>query len=311
MSTYRLDPLRFVLPTRIRRALPPGSYADHLVSILDSVRELRRWPQLRDPTLFNDHLLRLRADGSLYDPLRQLVTDKEYVKHYIAATIGRDYIIPTISIFRTTAEMEHMELIHFPCVIKPTHMSGPIHICVDAHTLPDTIMMTNWLNNDYYRASREANYRYLERKIIVEEFFSVDGRHPPNDYKIFCFHGKPRLIEVDAGRFGDHTRNFYDISWSRLPFTIKYPARPQTDPKPRHLCQMLEIASVLSRPFPSIRVDLYAHSGQIKVGELTNCHGGGTEFVDPPTAESWLGSLFNQHVPPRKPPFDCPEPHES
>ena len=304
MPTYNLRPLRFVLPTRIRRSLPPGSYADYLVSILDSVRELRRWPKLRNPSLFNDHLLRLRADGSLYDPLRQFVTDKEYVKHYITATVGREYIIPTISIYRTAAEVQHMELSHLPCVIKPTHMSGPIHICVDAHTRPDKTMMTSWLNDNYYRASREANYRYLQRKIIVEEFFSVDGRLPPNDYKIFCFHGQPKLIEVDAGRFDRHTRNFYDVSWNRLPFAIKYPARPQTDPKPRHLSRMLEIASVLSRPFPSIRVDLYAHSGKIKVGELTNCHGGGTEFVNPSTAESWLGSLFNRHLPPLANSFD-------
>ena len=197
MQTNSLRPLRLILPTRIRRFLPPGSYIDHLVSILDSIRELRRWPQLHNPTLFNDHLLRLRADGTLYDPLRQFVTDKEHVKHYVAATIGREYIIPTISVLRTAAEVEHMELSNFPCVIKPTHMSGPLHICVDAHTLPDTTMVMNWLDDDYYRVSREANYRYLHRKIIVEEFFSVDGRRLPDDYKIFCF---PWTTKVDRSR---------------------------------------------------------------------------------------------------------------
>ena len=296
MPSYSRHPIRFILPTRIRKALPPGPHTEHLVSVLDSVRDLRRWPRLRNPTLFNDHLLRLRSDGSLYDPLRQFVTDKEYVKHYIAGTIGRDYVIPTIAVLRTPWDVDHMVFTHFPCVLKPTHMSGPIHISIDAHTLPDTSLMMKWLRDDYYRSSREANYRFLQPKIIVEEFFSVDGKKPPHDYKIFCFHGEPRLIEVDTDRFRNHTRNFYDLTWNRLPFTIKYPARPQADPRPHDLSRMLEIASVLSSPFPSIRVDLYAHSGVIKIGELTNCHGGGTEVVDPPTAEHWLGSLFGQHV---------------
>ena len=271
--------------------LPPGRQMDCFVSILDSIRKLRRCPHIRNPKLFNDHLLKLRADGSLYDPLRQFVTDKEYVKHYVAATIGTAHTIPTISVFRDLEELGKMHLTQFPCVIKPTHMSGRILICANEGKV-DTALVEKWLREDYYRISREANYRFLQHKIIVEEFFSKDGILPPDDYKIFCFHGRPRIIQVDSGRFRNHTRNLYDTRWNRLPFTIQYPGRSQNDPKPSCLSLMLEIASILSSPFSSIRVDLYTHSGQVKVGELTNCHGGGTELFNPPKSEQWFGALF-------------------
>lgn len=288
--------LRFVLPTRVRRSLPPSRFVDQVVSFLDGISKLRRIPQFKNPKLFNDHLLTMKGDGSLYDPLRQFVTDKEYVKHYIAAAIGAEYVIPTISMIRTVDDLQHLRLTRFPCIIKPTHMSGPVIVCLDETCTVDRSAIINWLTQDYYRVSREGNYRYLKRKVIIEEYFTPDGVSPPDDYKIFCFHGIPKLIEVDSDRFDCHTRNFYDASWRRLPITVKYPDRKDSHPKPHCLGEMLAIAAALSGPFSSIRVDLYAHSGRIKVGELTNCHGGGTEFVNPPEAERWLGSLFDPRL---------------
>ena len=38
--------------------------------------------------LFNDRLLKIKLDGSLLDPLRQFITDKEYVKYYVSAVVG-------------------------------------------------------------------------------------------------------------------------------------------------------------------------------------------------------------------------------
>ena len=57
---------------------------------------------------------------------------------------------------------------------------------------------------------------------------------------------------------------------------------------------MIDVARRVSKPFASIRVDLYADDGAVKVGELTTCHGGGTELIQPAVAESWLGDLFER-----------------
>ena len=253
----------------------------------------KRWPRLQTPMLFNDRLLRLKLDGSLLDPLRQFVSDKEYVKYYVAGVVGKEYTLRTFEILRDEADVDRFVLEQVPCVIKPTHMSGPVLLCIDQETPIDRSLLRRWLSSDYYRSSREANYRFLERKIIVEEFFSEDQRTVPQDYKVFCFYGQPKLIEVDSDRFVKHTRNFYDPEWNRLQLAIKYPARRSVDPKPRQLRTMLEVARELSKPFSSIRVDMYANDDQLKVGELTNCHGGGGELVSPAGSERWLGELFN------------------
>ena len=274
------------------RCLPAARWSDPVVAVIEYVIQHGRLPRLRNPALFNDRLLKLKVDGSLLQPLRQFVTDKEHVKYYVAGVVGREYTLETFDVLRNEGDVDRFLLKQVPCVVKPTHMSGPVLICVDAETPIDRSLLKGWLRSDYYRSSREGNYRFLERKIIVEEFFSEDRRTPPQDYKIFCFHGCPKLIEVDADRFLNHTRNFYDTAWNRLRLIVKYPAGAYEDPKPRHLNVMLDIARRLSTPFSSIRVDMYANDNAVKVGELTNCHGGASELIEPTEAELWLGDLF-------------------
>lgn len=38
---------------------------------------------------------------------------------------------------------------------------------------------------------------------------------PLKDYKVVCFNGKAKLIQVHKGRFINHTQDFYDSSWNR------------------------------------------------------------------------------------------------
>lgn len=298
MTSPKRRPLVKRLISRAFRCLPPTRLTDPIVSWVQFVLQHNRIPRLRHPALFNDRLLKLKLDGTLYDPLRQFVTDKEYVKHYIAGVVGQDYSLVTYDVLRTPAEVDGMHLERFPCVVKPTHMSGRVLVCVDRDTPIDRDLLKLWLRRNYYRQSRESNYKFLQPKIIVEEFFSEDGSTPPRDYKVFCFHGCPKLIEVDADRFENHTRNFYDTSWHRLGVTITYPAGRHDDPKPRNLESMLAVAGELSKPFSSIRVDMYADDQHVKVGELTNCHAGGGGLIHPRAAEHWLGNLFIPSVAP-------------
>ena len=280
----------------MRRFLPVGRWGDVLAAVGDSVVKRGRIPRLRAPRLFSDHLLRLRADGSLKAPLRRYVTDKEHVKEYVAARVGVEYTLGTYAVLHNNEEVDRFVLEQLPCVIKPTHMSGRVLICTDPDEPVDRDKLKRWLRTDYYRMTREANYRNLEWKVIVEEFFSTDGRTVPQDYKVFCFHGCPRLIQVDSDRFRDHARNFYDLGWNRLPIEIARRGKHEDDPRPRRLDEMIEVTRKLSTAFTSIRVDLYVDDHSVKVGELTNCHGGGTETVSPASAEAWLGDLFDQRI---------------
>ena len=164
----------------------------------------------------------------------------------------------------------------------------------DPNQALDRKLLKNWFEIDYYKGSREQNYKYLRPKVIVEEFFSEDGHTAPSDYKIFCFNGVPKFIQVDSDRHTHHSRNFYDTSWNLLPFTLIYPRKLEIDHRPVQLDNMLDIATKLSRPFSFIRVDMYTDDSEVKVGELTNCPESANSKVTPSTAEFTLGRLFEQ-----------------
>ena len=283
-------------PFILRNIMPKGDLGDAAFAWFRHCSRHRRLPKLRNPRLFNDHLYRIKVDGTLLDPLRQFVSDKEYVKIYIGATVGEKYTCKTLRILRNRRDVANYVPNRLPCILKPTHASGLAMICTTQSPQPDREVLLKWLKLDYYAKKREQNYRNLTPKIIVEEFFSVDGTTPPPDYKMFCFGGIPKLIQVDSNRFSNHTRNLYDTEWKLLPFCISKPNGSDSDKRPVALAQMLDIAARLAVPFPFIRVDMYAVGDEIKVGELTNCPEGGAGRVIPPTAELDLGNLFSNGV---------------
>ena len=280
-------------PFILRNVLPKSNLGDAAFAWFRHCSRHRRLPKLHNPRLFNDYLYRIRVDGTLLDPLRQFVSDKEYVKIYIEAIVGKKYTCETLDILKNSSDVVKFVPNQLPCIVKPTHASGLAVICTTESPQPDLRVLLKWLKLDYYAKKREQNYKNLTPKIIVEEFFSVDGTTPPPDYKVFCFAGIPKLIQVDSNRFSNHTRNLYDTEWNLLPFCISKPNGSVSDARPVALAQMLDVAAKLAAPFPFIRVDMYAIGGEIKVGELTNCPEGGAGRVIPSTAEGTLGQWFS------------------
>ena len=280
------------LRSAILACLPETQWGDRLHALLNFRHRQRRWPDRAKPTRFNDYLYRMKVDGSLQDPLRMFVTDKEYVKFYIAGLVGSEHVITTYRVLRDGREVEELTLDRFPCIIKPTHLSGEVEVHTDSAKTVNHEKLKRWFDINHYKTTREQNYRGLRPKIIVEEFVSDDGQTIPEDYKIFCFGGIPKLIQVDSDRFSGHKRNLYDTSWNRLPFSLKFPCAPEEQPRPPMLAKMLDLAARLSEPFSFIRVDMYTAGTRLKIGELTNCPGSAEERIQPPAGEFTLGCLF-------------------
>ena len=287
----RRGPGKSPFPRLLRRILPRNSLGDALYAFLHYSYRQRRLPGRKDSGRLSDYLLWMKFDGSLLDPLCQFVSDKELVKHYIAGVVGEQYKVETWQVLRSLRDVERLELKRFPCVVKPVHLSGQAlvrHGPLDRERLE---LVIQWMKRSYYLESREQNYKYLKPGIIVEEYVSEDGVSVPDDIKVFCFGGVPRFVHVDSGRFAQPTRNLYDTSWNRLPWTIHLPAREEDDPRPSNLAEMLDLARRLSAPFEFIRVDMYETGKGIKIGELTNCPGSGGVLIRPVAGEYALGSL--------------------
>lgn len=249
-----------------------------------------RLPDFNRPRTYTEIMLKLMLSPECMNPLRQFITDKEYVKHYVRGAVGDRYNVRTYGVLRSVRALENAR---FPerCVIKPTHLCGPVIRRAGGEAL-DLATLRDWLRSSHYRNTREGNYRYLQPKIIAEEFLREEGRECPSDYKFYCFRGVPAVVQVDLDRTFAHRRAFYSVKWQPLPCDDTVARQADAVPRPRCLEEMLEVARMLSAAFSVLRVDLYAATDGVKVGELTNFPGGCREPFRPPRVDARLARLF-------------------
>lgn len=92
-----------------------------------------------------------------------------------------------------------------------------------------------------------------------------------NDYKFFCFNGRPKCCQVIGGRDSVMTVDFFDKEWNHLPFHEPkvYPFSQEEVSKPQSFETMWSLAEKLSANQSFLRVDFYDVNGQIYFGELT------------------------------------------
>jgi hypothetical protein len=268
------------------RLTPESRAGDHFVSLVIFLRAHRRLPTNKQ--LFNDVLYRIKISDEITDPLRVFVSDKEFVKLYVKALAGDQFNVPTITVLRS---IEEATAYPFPpdCCIKPTHLSGKVILRRQGSQV-DLGEIGKWFKTSFYHENREANYKTLQPKVIVEPLiFDSDNL---SDYKIFCYRGKPKLIQVDVDRHIRHTRKLYDLGWNELPCSIGYPRSDKQLEKPANLDKMLEVASLLSSRFGFVRVDLYSNGKECLVGEITNCHGNAEESFMPESGEPLVSRMI-------------------
>jgi hypothetical protein len=134
---------------------------------------------------------------------------------------------------------------------------------------------------------------------LVEKLLLDHNEKIPFDYKLHCFNGDVKFIQVDIDRFTDHRRNFYDINWDLLPFvwcTVidGQPLWPNGREvcQPKSLSEMLGVAKKLSANFLYVRVDLYELEGKVFFGELTFHPGNGAEMFLPNEWDKRFGGLI-------------------
>ena len=249
---------------------------------------------LDTPKTFNEKLQWLKLHDQR--PEYTMMVDKYAVKEYIANILGKEYVFETLGVWNDFDDIDFFQLPN-QFVLKCTHDSGGLIICRDKAKLDMSAArnrIKHCMRKNYYYASREYPYRDVPHRIIAEPLMVDESGVELKDYKIFCFNGTPKMIEVDFGRFSEHQRNIYDTNWMLMDLELKYPRNPSLEiDRPAHLDEMLEIAGRLSQDIPHVRVDLYYINGKIYFGELTFFHGSGYESFRPEKwnekAGEWLG----------------------
>src|SRR5262245_14135537 len=188
------------------RVWPLGDFWDRHYAFMHFRLAHGRSPDVSAP-MFNDQLYKLKTSGELENPLRVFVTDKEFVKLFVKAMAGDEFNVPTIAILHNPSEVRSFV---FPdrCCIKPTHGSGQVVIRKHGEAI-DMDMIVSWFGYNHYHLTRERNYIRLTPKIIVEQL-AFDAENA-QDYKIFCFNGEPKLVQVVLDK--RTTCKIYDRDW--------------------------------------------------------------------------------------------------
>lgn len=246
---------------------------------------------LESPKTFSEKLQWLK----LYDrkPIYTTMVDKYEAKKYVADIIGEEYIIPTLGVWDKFEDID-FDTLPEQFVLKTTHDSGGVVICRDKKTFDiekAKEKIESSLKREFYYLWREWPYKDVKPRIIAEKYMVDESGVELKDYKVFCFGGEPKFVNVDFDRFSDHKRNIYSTDWELLEISNYYPRDPKRKiEKPEKLEEMMHLARMLSAGIPHIRVDFYSINDRIYFGELTFFHASGYKEFYPKKWNYIIGS---------------------
>lgn len=248
---------------------------------------------LNNPRTFNEKLQWLKINYRC--PEFSIMVDKYKVRELIKQKIGEQYLIPLLGVWESASDIDFDNLPN-QFVLKCNHDQGSVIICRDKNELDyEKVVKTlnRKLKRNHYWATREWPYKNVKPCVICEQYMAnSDEDDELSDYKVLCFGGIAKLIEVHRARFTSRTQDFYDVEWNKL--NITQPGIDNTNEiiaRPFFLKKMIELSETLSNGYPHIRVDWYCSNGKLLFSELTFYDGGGFDPFDGDVDEhigSWI-----------------------
>lgn len=250
---------------------------------------------LQNPITINEKLQYLKLNQYYNNPLITICVDKYKVKEYLEKK-GLGHIVAKLYAVYDVPEQIEWNKLPKQFVIKCNHGCSYNIICEDKNRLNRNYIckvLKKWLKEDFWTLFAEPQYKFVEKKIIVEEYLGRDI----HTYKFYCFNGIPKICYVSSnGEHGEYDRyyDFFDMSWRHLDVVLNgHEHYPGTLEKPAGFDEMRNLAEQFSQNFPFVRVDFYDIEGKIYLSEFTFIPTGGYMHLEPEgTAEEW-GSWLN------------------
>lgn len=250
-----------------------GSYAFDLKKELlyFYAQMMNRLFDIDNPRTFNEKIQWLKVYDST--DLKTELADKYLVRRYVKEKIGEEHLIPLIGSWDKFEDIPFNDLPE-KYVLKCNHGSG-MNAIVDGS--PDLTVLKEkfkkWLDTNYaYCSGFEMHYNNIQRRIIAEEYIEeICGTLL--DYKVHCFGGEPKFIQVIGERNPEnHTAKqvIYDINWKRKDWCFSdYPEYTYDLERPAVLDELIGCARDLSNGFMYVRVDFYVVEKKVLFGEMT------------------------------------------
>ncbi len=229
---------------------------------------------LKNPQTFNEKLMYLKLNEYENNELITQCVDKYKVREYVEKVCGKEILNELLGVYDNANEIDFNKLPK-KFVLKCNHAAGFNIICEDKNKLDieETRKKLNkWLKTDYWKYVAEVQYKNVEKKIVCEKFLESKDGNSIEDYKIYCFNGKPKFCMLCIGRnLGKPKYYFLDIDWKLMRINPAGKSAPENFkvPKPECIDKMYEYAEKLAKPFKFVRVDFYDYESKPIFGELT------------------------------------------
>jgi hypothetical protein len=222
-----------------------------------------------------------------------MAADKYRVREYVAARVGRKYLIPLLASCDRLAP-QYFDTLPDRFIIKANHGCKWHQVVRDKSALdiPATVRRFNgYMRARYGWESGERHYSFIKPRIAVEELLEGNTGGCPWDYCFFSYNSPSGFdyayaIVAPDGRGATFTRHG-ELLVSRIAHEELAPhLRPDNFP------EMVEVARKLSADFDFVRVDLYSVGDRVYFGELTCTPHQGYGPIDEPRLQKMRNEMW-------------------
>lgn len=239
------------------------------------------WLDWKNPQDINAKLQWLKINTYYRNEEITKCIDKYEIRNWLNQH-GFGWLCPKLyGVYDNASEID-WEKLPEQCAIKCNHSCGANIIVskkADMDEKEVICKLNRWLKEDYWKTG-EVQYRYIKKKIIVEEYLG-SGEYLKT-FKFFCFNGNPKVLYISMEE--DKYINYYDMNFNILPYTLSgHDNYPYPITRPDNFEKMVSVAAEISRFFPFVRVDLYDSYGRVYISELTFIPTAGFMKITPPS----------------------------
>lgn len=248
---------------------------------------------LTNPTNFNEKIQWLKFN-ELSNDIYTLCADKYKVREYVFSK-GCGGILNELYGVYDSPESINYDALPEKFALKCNHGAGYNIICDSKASLDiekTNRQLSKWLREDFSSLFVEPQYKRIQRKILCEKYIENERGGFPDDYKFYCFNGKPYAVMVCKEREKGQPKFYYfDMDWNPLPFedTVELISKNDYPEMPEGFMKMKEYAVKLASDFKFVRIDFYLLNGDVIFGELTFTPSAGLD-VTLQEADAILGS---------------------
>ncbi len=228
---------------------------------------------LKTPKTFNEKLMWLKINNYNQNPIVWQCADKYLVREYAKSHQVSEINLPTLLGVYHNANEINFDNLPKKFALKCSHGCGFNIICQDKTKLnlnQAKKQLNKWLKTTFGYSSAETHYTHIKPVILAESFIESSKDAWPYDYKIYCFNGIPKVVLVTSERETGHLKlNWYNLNWQELDYGHPENRNQKPIKKPNNFKKMLDIAKLVSKDFPFVRVDFYEYKNRVIMGEMT------------------------------------------